>query len=564
MSGLIICLLLLCASCTAIQPGPPDHTEQDWRIESISLAACPEAVVDIDHVNHTVSIVLPYGSKPGDSVLAIALPDGLSSTPKNGDTVNLKTLKAIYLADQKGNALRYSVSVSVKESSSTAFSSMTETGYWVKVRPSGNHLSFKFPSGADLGHLSFSVDTEEKLSFQPDITDIDLSVPREVAVIAADGETKRMITLEASLYPKDTGVRGVYLPSPSHTSSFASYGDVCRSIDLMASLHFNCLFVCAWAASKTAWASDVLLQNSTWSSKTAGNMYASYTGGSGDALKDIIQVAHAKGIKVILWFEYGFMHAVGKVNANDPVLRKHPEWLGTGDNGQPCHYNGTDYYLNGYSPEVQKFLLDLMKEAVTLYPEVDGIQGDDRLPAMPRNSGYDTATLSAYLAETGQPQPSTPNDGTWVRWRLDRLNAFAADMHTQLKALKPSLIVCFAPNKYPWCENVLMQDWPGWIAGGSVDLLTVQCYVIATYEEDAYSTMEYVKQRTSAPLFNPAMILKNGDAILPVEKIAEQLQYNRKIGTFGESQFWFDGLKLPEVQKVFRAYYSDPVPFPDL
>ena len=76
--------------------------------------------------------------------------------------------------------------------------------------------------------------------------------------------------------------------------------------------------------------------------------------------------------------------------------------------------------------------------------------------------------------------------------------------------------------------------------------------------------MEYVKQKTSAPLFNPAMILKNGDAILPVEKIAAQLQYNRQIGTFGESQFWFDGLKIPEVQEIFKAYYSYPVPFPAL
>ena len=555
MSRLILCLLCLITACSSVKPA---EKEQEWGIESISLPAWPKAEVSIDNTARTVSIVLPFGSRPGTGVIEIALPKGLSSIPASGETVDLGTLKAIYLSDRQGNAMRYAVAVSSKASPSTAIASITAGRYRVKAWPSGDHFSFRLPYGADLGHLSLEADSQEALHFDPDIRDIDLSAPREVTVTAPDGETSRTITLEATLYPKDTGVRGVYLPSPSHTGSFFSYSEVCKSVDLLASLHFNCLFVCSWAASKTAWESDVLKANSTWPSKAAGNMYASYTGGSGDALHDIIEVAHAKGIKVILWFEYGFMHGIGGVNKNDPVLSKHPGWIGIRDDGSACHYNNTDYYLNGYDPEVQKFMLDLMKE------DVDGIQGDDRLPAMPRNAGYDDATRSRYQAATGKTAPADYNNAEWVRWRLDELNAFAKKMHTELKAIKSSLIVCFAPNKYPWCENVLMQDWPGWIADGSVDLLTVQCYVIANYENDASATLEIVREKTSRPLFNPAMILKNGDAILPLDKIAAQLQYNRQIGTFGESQFWFDGLKIPEVQELFKAYYSYSVPFPAL
>lgn len=560
MSRLIFCLVCLITACASVNPAE----KQEWGINAISLPAFPAAKVTIDNEGRTVTIMLPYGSKPGPSVIEIVLPKGLTSTPETGETVDLGTMKAIYLADKKGNAQRYVVTVSVKASPSTAFSSMCETRYLVKAWPSGDKVSFRLPYGADLQHLSLEADTQEALRFDPPITDIDVSSPREVTVIAADGETTRTIRLEATLYPRDTGVRGVYLPSPSHTNSFLSYNEVCKSVDLLASLNFNCLFVCAWAASKTAWESDVLKNNSTWASKAAGNMYRTYTGGSGDALKDIIDVAHRKGIKVILWFEYGFMHKVGSVDWDDPVLAKHPEWMAIRDDGSPCHYNYTDYYLNGYDPAVQEFMLDLMKEAVTRYPEVDGVQGDDRLPAMPRNSGYDDATKARYLAATGKAAPADYNNADWVRWRLDVLNAFAKRMHTELKTLKSSLIVCFAPNKYPWCENVLMQDWPGWIADGSLDLLTVQCYVIANYEADASETLAIVREKTDAPLFNPAMILKNGDAILPLDKIAAELQYNRQIGTFGESQFWFDGLKIPEVQELFKVYYSYPVPFPDL
>ena len=561
MSRLILCLLCLVTACSSVKPS--GH-EQEWSIETLSLTAWPKAEVTIDNTVHTVSIVLPFGSQPGASEIRIELPQGLSSIPASGETVNLGSLKAIYLSDKTGNALRYAVSISVKASSSTNISSISATRYFVKAWPTGDRFSLRLPYGADLEHLQLEASSEDQLRFDPDIRDIDLTLPKEVMVVAADGETTRKITLEATLYPKDTGVRGVYLPSPSHTSSFLSYSEVCKSVDLLSSLHFNCLFVCAWAASKTAWESDVLKANSTWPTKAAGNMYASYTGGSGDALRDIIEVAHGKGIKVILWFEYGFMHGIGGVNKNDPVLQEHPDWMGIRDDGSPCHYNFTDFYLNGYNPDVQDFMLNLMKEALTLYPDVDGVQGDDRLPAMPRNAGYDEATRARYLSETGKTAPADYNDAGWVRWRLDKLNAFAARMHSELKAVKSSLIVCFAPNKYPWCENVLMQDWPGWIADGSVDLLTVQCYVIANYEADASATLNIVREKTSRPLFNPAMILKNGDAILPVEKIAAQLQYNRQIGTFGESQFWFDGLKIPEVQEVFKAYYSYSVPFPAL
>ena len=134
----------------------------------------------------------------------------------------------------------------------------------------------------------------------------------------------------------------------------------------------------------------------------------------------------------------------------------------------------------------------------------------------------------------------------------------------ELEELKPSLVVCFAPNKYPWCRNMLMQDWPGWIADGSVDLLTVQCYVTANYREDVAATLDYVKQETDKPLFNPAMILKNGDTLLSLDQLAAQLQYNREVGTFGESQFWFDGLKDQGIQELFKLYYNQPLPFPDL
>lgn len=44
--------------------------------------------------------------------------------------------------------------------------------------------------------------------------------------------------------------------------------------------------------------------------------------------------------------------------------------------------------MNGFHLEVQTFMTDLMLSVIKKY-EVAGIQGDDRLPAMPSNAGYD-------------------------------------------------------------------------------------------------------------------------------------------------------------------------------
>ena len=136
-------------------------------------------------------------------------------------------------------------------------------------------------------------------------------------------------------------------------------------------------------------------------------------------------------------------------------------------------------------------------------------------------------------------------------------------MYERLKAKKDDIIVCFAPNKYPWCESVLMQDWPQWIADGAVDLLTVQFYVTATYQTDVQTALNYVRENTDRNLLNPAMILKNGDAILSENVLVNELQFNRSVGTCGESQFWFDGLKTDYVQEVFRKFYAAPAKFPD-
>ena len=62
-----------------------------------------------------------------------------------------------------------------------------------------------------------------------------------------------------------------------------------------------------------------------------------------------------------------------------------PEWAARDKNGAILTKNGFEW-MNAIHPEVQQFLLDMVQEVIRSY-DVDGIQGDDRLPAMPSEGG---------------------------------------------------------------------------------------------------------------------------------------------------------------------------------
>lgn len=361
-------------------------------------------------------------------------------------------------------------------------------------------------------------------------------------------------------------IRAVWIPDPSHTTALQTYENVKSTVNLLDELNMNMIYVVTWAGSRTAFKSQVLLDNSTHATKEAGYMFQSYVGGytspTNDPLKDLITEAHKKGIKVVFWFEYGFMASHGAPTAtNSQVFAKHPEWVGLQANKTTvANYNNTDYYFNAYDPEVQKFLLDLIKEAMTLYPDVDGIQGDDRMPAMPINSGYEPSTIARYKAEhSGQEPPQNHADASWVRWRLDILNKFAKEYHATIKAKNANALVCYSPNPYPWSKDNLMQEWPKWIEDGVVDVISVQCY---RYTSDAYrstakAALDQVKAKTTKGIFNPGVILFDGADQMTEATLKSQMEINRQLGTNGEAFFFNEKLKNEWVKKVLKSFYKE-------
>lgn len=381
--------------------------------------------------------------------------------------------------------------------------------------------------------------------------------------------------LNTALFSKSE-VRGVWVPDPQYTDVLKSYRNVVEFVTMLDTLNFNSVFVVSYALNKTLYPSKVLLKNTNYKSidstclltpflKTYNKPLKSPTG---DPVRDLITEAHKRNIKVFFWFEFGFMADIKLATTqNNPILAKHPDWLGVGNDGKPASYNNHDYYFNSFNPKVQNYLTDLIIESIRKYPDVDGIQGDDRLPASCINSGYDMLTVKRYKKEhNGNVPPQNFKDSAWMRWRLNILNDFGSRVYKKVKATQPNVMVSFAPNPYPWCKDNLMQEWPKWISSGICDLLAVQCY-----RRDSLAYANTVKEAQShiiAPagrsqLFAPGVLLMVSGQISDAEQVKKQLQSNRQLKTNGEILFYNEGLRSAQIRKIIKEIYIDKVNFPN-
>ncbi len=258
-----------------------------------------------------------------------------------------------------------------------------------------------------------------------------------------------------------------------------------------------------------------------------------------DPLQEMILEAHAVGIKVHAWFEYGFSSSYS-ANGGLIVAAK-PNWAAKDVNGALVVKNGFDW-LNAFDPEVQNYMISLFKEVTTNY-DVDGVQGDDRLPALPSTAGYETYTVALYKSENAGANPPTSYlETNWINWRVKKLNAFLKKLRTEVKAIKPNIKLTMSPSPYPWAVTEYLQDWPTWVDSSYVDAILPQCYRydIASYNATVAQQKSYYRN-TSIP-FYPGVLLKSGTNLASDTYLTDMIKYNRTSGFKGECFFFYEGI----------------------
>ncbi len=347
-------------------------------------------------------------------------------------------------------------------------------------------------------------------------------------------------------------VRGVWLTNVD-SKVLNSKENIIDAVNLLTELGFNSVFVVVWNKAMTSYPSKIMKE------LTGVGIDTLFSGR--DPLKELIEEAHKKNIKVIAWFEFGFSSSF-ELNGGS-ILGKKPEWGSQDINGNLVTKNGFDW-MNGFNPAVQDFLLSLIMEVIENY-DVDGIQGDDRLPAMPSEAGYDEFTVNLFKSQNdGHAPPEDHKDYNWTQWRADILTDFMCRIYDTVKSFDKNILVSMAPSIYPWSKEEYLQDWPSWMQKGYVELVCPQVYRynIREYSEELKQIINDQIDKKDFTKFYPGLLLKVGDYYPSAEFLNQMIEENRKNGINGEVFFFYEGIK--KYPDFFREIYKERVEFPEL
>ncbi|MCU0425400.1 MAG: family 10 glycosylhydrolase [Candidatus Kapabacteria bacterium] len=338
-------------------------------------------------------------------------------------------------------------------------------------------------------------------------------------------------------------VRGVWLTVAGSTV-FDSRQNIALAMRTLKENGFNTVFPVVWLCGYTMWRSARMQREF--------NLPIGAQFGDRDVLRETIEEARLQGLTVIPWFEYGFSSFnSGLGTPPGAILTKYPQWSSIGRDGQVVVKNGF-YWMNALDSNVQNFITDLVMEVVNGY-DIDGIQGDDRMPAMPTEGGYDTATVARYRRETGMAAPQDFKEAAWVKWRADKLTDWLARLRQTVKARKPNLVFAMSPSPFPFGNVEYLQDSPTWMQRGLVDLLSTQLYRrdLPAYQgllTQLQSQMPANARRKIAP----GVLGRADPYISTAQLLSESITANRQAGMIGSVIFFHEAL-TPNNNETARA-----------
>jgi len=360
-------------------------------------------------------------------------------------------------------------------------------------------------------------------------------------------------------------VRGVWLTNIDSEVLFSREA-LAAGIQRLKAMNINTLYPVVWNMGYTQYPSAVAERYLGRSRRLwpGENPTFEQAQGDRDMLQELIELAHAEGMAVIPWFEFGFM-APGDYQMHTA----HPEWFTQRLDGSQEIPMGSEVFtwMNPFHPQTRRLLLELMAEVLDNY-EVEGIQVDDHL-GLPVDMGYDPYTVTLYQQEHGGASPpEDETDAGWVGWRANKISEFMREVRGLIDRRQPGALLSVSPNPYPFSYAQYLQDWPTWEAEGLLDEVIVQIY----RNDLERFVWELNKPATAAARRRtPTSIgLLSGLKGRPtdVDLLTAQLEAVRDRGYAGVSYFFYQSLWSPgketmaERDQQFRDSFSQTVERP--
>jgi len=348
-------------------------------------------------------------------------------------------------------------------------------------------------------------------------------------------------------------IRGVWLTTTA-SQVFNSQETIAEAMDFLANTGFNVVFPVVWNNGATLYPSR-LMQD------TVGLEIDPRFKGR-DPLAELIQAAKNVGVAVIPWFEYGFASSYNQKGGR--LLAQNPDWAARDREGNLLTKNNFEW-LNAFDPQVQDFIIGLILEVIRNY-EIAGIQGDDRLPALPSEGGYDSQTVQRYVQQFNQEPPNNHKDAQWLQWRADLLTDFLTRLYQQVVAINPELVISMAPSPYPWGLREYLQDNQAWVDQGLVDMMHPQFYRrdFASYQQLIDRLVNDQLNPVQLSTVIPGILIKSGSYRISPEDLIQAIEYNRDRGLAGEVLFFYEGLRQDNhtLANALRSHvYAQSVPF---
>lgn len=351
-------------------------------------------------------------------------------------------------------------------------------------------------------------------------------------------------------------IRGVWLTN-TDSKVLTSQDRIAEAMEFLAVTGFNVVFPVVWNQGYTLYPSQVMEETFGY------KIFPKFEGR--DPLAEVCEAAKKVGLAVIPWFEYGF--ACSYRQKGGKILQAKPQWAARDRAGNLLTKNGFEW-MNAFDIEVQHFLSSLILEVATKYP-IHGIQGDDRMPALPSEGGYDEKTIQAYRQVFDCNPPENSYDYRWIHWRADLLTNFLSRLYQNIKEINPNLLVSLSPNIYKWCLDEYLQDSQAWLNRNLVDIIHPQ-----VYRRDLFSykrTISYVAnleyKSHHIPRLAPGILIKVGNYRIPEDDLLEIISYNRQSGISGEVLFFYEGLREDNdaLAKALRSGpYAQAATFPSV
>ncbi|HEY9699854.1 MAG TPA: family 10 glycosylhydrolase [Trichocoleus sp.] len=355
-----------------------------------------------------------------------------------------------------------------------------------------------------------------------------------------------------------TEVRGVWLTNVASSVFYEPWG-IDRVFAQLSQMHFNTVYPVVWNRGQTFYPSAVGKTATGWTQEP----WLSVLHPGQDVLAQMVQLGKEQHLRVIPWFEYGFMAPI-----DSTLVQQHPSWLTlrkgglrTIDADPQEDLPETIVWLNPLHPQVQDFILALIREVVSHY-DVAGIQLDDHF-SLPVKFGYDPYTVSLYQKEHhGKKPPDNSKDAEWMRWRANKLSAFMGRVFKTVKTANPHCQISLSPNPQGFAYQAYLQDWQTWVDRGWIEELVLQAY-----RQDL--------KRFQAELIQPAVQaakrhipvtigIHTGSWQNPVSfrQIQKQVQAVRSGKFAGVSFFYWESLKTnlasdtPEAHDGFKKLFT--------